>query len=251
MSSSSSSLSSLATLSSESERTTFIASLSADERSQLCDQLRALLSLATPTLAPTSKRTATVSRFTKETTIEVAVDLDGSGKSEISTGLGFLDHMFTALAKHSLIDITLDCKGDLEVDDHHTAEDCALALGQAIDISLGSTKAGIHRYGFAYAPLDEALSRAVVDISGRPSANIDLKFTRETVGKISTEMLTHVFQSLAIAAKITLHVSVIEGANDHHKAESAFKALALALRQAISLDPKRSSNDIPSTKGSL
>ena len=248
MSSSLSAVTSLASLSSDSERASFIASLSVEQRTQLSDQLSSLLSL----LAPASpKRTSTVKRSTKETSIEVSVDLDGTGKSEISTGLGFLDHMFTALAKHSLIDITLYCKGDLEVDDHHTAEDCALALGQAIDASLGQSKAGIHRYGFAYAPLDESLSRAVVDLSGRPSANIDLKFTRETVGKLSTEMLTHVFQSLAIAAKFTLHVTVLEGSNDHHKAESAFKALALALRQAVSIDSKRSSTDIPSTKGSL
>jgi len=251
MSSSTSSLTSFASLSSDSERSSFVASLTAEQRFQLSDQLKSLLSLVSSSLPSSTKRTATVKRSTKETTIEVTVDLDGSGKSDISTGLGFLDHMFTALSKHSLIDITLHCKGDLEVDDHHTAEDCALALGQALDESLGRSKAGIHRYGFAYAPLDEALSRAVVDISGRPSATVDLMFVRESVGKVSTEMLTHVFQSLATSAKLTLHVSVIEGSNDHHKAESAFKALALALRQAISIDSKRSSNDVPSTKGSL
>jgi imidazoleglycerol-phosphate dehydratase len=244
-------ISTLVAAHSQAERESVVAGLTSAQRSQVTTELQSLLSLlSSPTLVlPQTMRTATVKRSTNETTISVKVTLDGRGNSDISTGLGFLDHMFTALSKHSMIDISLQCKGDLEVDDHHTAEDCALALGQAIDEALGS-KAGIQRYGFAFAPLDEALSRAVVDISGRPSAHVDLKFVREMVGSISTEMLTHVFESFAIAAKMTLHVSVIEGSNDHHKSESSFKALALALRQAITIDPRRS-NDIPSTKGSL
>lgn len=241
---------SLVSLSNQKERDEMLASLSSEQRTFISKQLSSLLASVTASNQSNRKRTATVTRSTKETTITVTVDLDGSGKSEILTGLGFLDHMFTALSKHSMIDIKLICKGDLEVDDHHTAEDCALALGQAIDESLGPAKTGIQRYGFAFAPLDEALSRAVVDISGRPSAVVDLKFVREKVGAISTEMLTHVFQSLAMSAKLTLHVHVIEGANDHHKAESAFKALALAFKQAVFIDPRRS-NDVPSTKGTL
>lgn len=250
MASQSSTLSKLVSASSQAEREEILASLTTESRSEIVSQLSALLSLINNSTSSNRKRVATVSRKTKETTISVTVDLDGTGKSEISTGLGFLDHMFTALSKHSMIDINLTCKGDLEVDDHHTAEDCALALGQALDDALGPSKTGIQRYGSAYAPLDEALSRAVVDISGRPHAVVDLKFVREKVGSISTEMLAHVFQSLAMAAKITLHVHVIEGSNDHHKSESAFKALAIALRQAVSIDPRRA-NDVPSTKGSL
>jgi imidazoleglycerol phosphate dehydratase HisB len=245
-----SSILSLVSTPTQAEQQSFIASLTAEQRLELSTQLQSLVSLVTSFQSAPKGRTATVTRSTKETTISVRVDLDGSGKSEISTGIGFLDHMFTALSKHSMIDIYLQCKGDLEVDDHHTSEDCALALGAAIDDALGRAKTGIQRYGYAYAPLDESLARAVVDLSGRPSAQIDLKFVRERVGSISTEMLTHVFQSLAMAAKMTLHVTVIEGANDHHKSEAAFKALALALRQAISIDSRRL-NDVPSTKGSL
>lgn len=249
MASTNTNLLNLVSSTSQAEREALLAGLSSEARSEIASQLSSLLSQINQSQT-SGKRTATVSRKTKETTISVSIDLDGTGKSEISTGLGFLDHMFTALSKHSMIDIKLTCKGDLEVDDHHTAEDCALALGQAIDDALGPSKTGIQRYGSAYAPLDEALSRAVVDISGRPNATVDLKFVREKVGSISTEMLTHVFQSLAMSAKLTLHVHVIEGTNDHHKSESAFKALALALRQAIFIDPRRA-NDVPSTKGSL
>lgn len=241
-------LSTLTTSTSAEEKKAAIAGLSDQERADLTKTLQFLLAQVSAPNSP-EKRTATISRSTKETQISVTVDLDGTGKSTISTGIGFLDHMLTALSKHSFIDITLSCKGDLEVDDHHTAEDCALALGAALEAALGN-KAGLRRYGSAYAPLDEALARAVVDISGRPSAHIDLKLVREKVGQISTEMLTHVFQSLAVAAKLTLHVTVLEGANDHHKSEAAFKALALALREAVTIDARRL-NDIPSTKGSL
>jgi histidinol-phosphate aminotransferase len=194
-------------------------------------------------------RTSTISRATKETKVSCTVNLDGTGVAKVSTKLGFYDHMLTALAKHSKIDIELTCVGDLEVDDHHSVEDCALVLGACIDQALGD-KRGIRRYGSAYAPLDEALSRAVIDFSGRPSAVVQCHFAREMVGQVSTEMLTHALQSLATAARATLHVDVLRGDNDHHRAESAFKALALALRQAVAVDAADSMS-VPSTKGSL
>ena len=191
-------------------------------------------------------RRATVERKTKETDISLSVNIDGSGVSEISTGIGFLDHMLTALSKHGRMDLTLSCKGDLHVDDHHSVEDCGIVLGQAVKAALGDLR-GITRYGYAYAPLDESLSRAVVDISGRPFADVNLNLQRERIGNLSCEMLPHFFSSFATSASITLHVDVLKGKNDHHRAESAFKALALALRAAF----KREGTDIPSTKGVL
>lgn len=191
-------------------------------------------------------RRATVERKTKETDISLSVNIDGSGVSEISTGIGFLDHMLTALSKHGRMDLTLSCKGDLHVDDHHSVEDCGIVLGQAVKAALGDLR-GITRYGYAYAPLDESLSRAVVDISGRPFANVNLNLQRERIGNLSCEMLPHFLSSFATSAAITLHVDVLKGENDHHRAESAFKALALALRTAF----KREGTDIPSTKGVL
>lgn len=191
-------------------------------------------------------RTANVERKTKETEISLSLNIDGTGVSEISTGIGFLDHMLTALSKHGRIDLTLSCKGDLHVDDHHSVEDCGIVLGQAVKAALGDLR-GIARYGYAYAPLDESLSRAVVDISGRPFADINLSLQREQIGNLSCEMLPHFLSSFATSAAITLHVDVLKGKNDHHRAESAFKALALALRAAI----KREGTDIPSTKGVL
>ena len=191
-------------------------------------------------------RRATVERKTKETDISLSVNIDGSGVSDISTGIGFLDHMLTALSKHGRMDLTLSCKGDLHVDDHHSVEDCGIVLGQAVKAALGDLR-GITRYGYAYAPLDESLSRAVVDISGRPFADVNLNLQRERIGNLSCEMLPHFFSSFATSASITLHVDVLKGKNDHHRAESAFKALALALRAAF----KREGTDIPSTKGVL
>lgn len=191
-------------------------------------------------------RRATVERKTKETDISLSVNIDGSGVSEISTGVGFLDHMLTALSKHGRMDLTLSCKGDLHVDDHHSVEDCGIVLGQAVKAALGDLR-GITRYGYAYAPLDESLSRAVVDISGRPFADVNLNLQRERIGNLSCEMLPHFLSSFATSAAITLHVDVLKGENDHHRAESAFKALALALRTAF----KREGTDIPSTKGVL
>ena len=192
-------------------------------------------------------RTARVERRTGETEIRLSLDLDGTGRAEVQTGLGFLDHMLTALAKHGRLDLAQACDGDLEVDDHHTAEDCALALGMALDRALGDRR-GIRRFGHAYAPLDEALARVVVDLSGRPSAQVELGFRRERIGEIATENLAHVFVSLATTARMTLHVDVLRGSNDHHRAEAAFKALALALREAVALD---GSAEVPSTKGVL
>ena len=198
-------------------------------------------------MAATEARTATVRRTTQETDVSVELTLDGRGTAVVNTGIGFLDHMLAQLAKHSRMDLTLTCKGDLHIDDHHSAEDCAIALGQAFDRALGERK-GIARFGSAYAPLDEALSRAVVDISGRPHASIDLGLRREMIGQLSTEMIPHVLASFATNAVLTLHVDVLKGENDHHRAESAFKALALAIRQAIRRD---GTNDVPSTKGVL
>ncbi|KAK1920856.1 imidazoleglycerol-phosphate dehydratase [Papiliotrema laurentii] len=199
-----------------------------------------------------SSRTATVERTTSETQITCSIDLDhvpGVTKQviEVNTGIGFLDHMFTALAKHGGMSLTLNCKGDLHIDDHHTAEDCALALGAAFKKALGERK-GIKRYGYAYAPLDESLSRAVIDISSRPFFACQLPFTREKIGDLSTEMVSHLLQSFAFEAGVTLHVDCIKGENNHHIAESAFKALALAIRMAIS---RTGGDDVPSTKGVL
>ncbi len=192
-------------------------------------------------------RIANVQRHTRETQIEVTVNLDGTGQVDLRTGVGFLDHMLTALAFHARWDLQLQCAGDLQIDDHHTVEDCGLALGSAVDRALGE-RHGIRRFGDACAPLDEALSRCVVDLSGRPFAHIQLGLRREQLGKVSCENLTHFFQSLATTGRMTLHVDVLRGYNDHHRAESAFKAAALALRQAIQ---RESWHSIPSTKGSL
>jgi imidazoleglycerol-phosphate dehydratase len=192
-------------------------------------------------------RTATVLRQTAETKIACTVNLEGAGIARASTGLGFLDHMLTSLAKHSGIDLDLACSGDLHVDDHHSAEDCALALGSALDKALGDRR-GIARFGSAYAPLDEALARVVLDLSGRPTAVVNLMLVRDAVGDLAAENAGHVFRSLATNLRATLHVDVLRGENDHHKCEAAFKALALALRQAIA---RTGSNDLPSTKGAL
>eukprot|EP00128_Syssomonas_multiformis_P001799 Colp12_sorted_trinity150504_noHs@25995 len=192
-------------------------------------------------------RQATISRKTKETDIHVSLNLDGKGDSEINTGIGFFDHMLTALSKHSGFDLQITCKGDLHIDDHHSVEDCGLALGQAFKQALGDVK-GITRFGHAYCPLDEALSRAVVDISGRPHASVDLGLKREMIGQLSTEMIPHFFESFATTAGITLHVDVLKGQNDHHRSESAFKATAVALKTAVK---RTGSDDVPSTKGVL
>ena len=192
-------------------------------------------------------RTASLARTTRETDIALTVNLDGDGTSSIATGIGFLDHMLATLARHGGLRVDLTCKGDLDVDGHHTTEDCALALGQAIDNALGE-RVGITRFGYAYAPLDDALARVVVDLSGRPWAEVNLGLTRERIGALATENITHVFHSLAVALRANLHVDVLRGHNDHHRAEAAFKACALALRQALTLTGGR---EAPSTKGVL
>ncbi|MFZ4429162.1 MAG: imidazoleglycerol-phosphate dehydratase HisB [Phycisphaerales bacterium] len=192
-------------------------------------------------------RTASITRTTGETNVVAIVNLDGRGDAAISTGIGFLDHLLTSLSRHSRIDISLTCEGDLDVDDHHSAEDCALALGQAIDLALGERR-GFARFGHAYAPLDEALARVVVDVSGRPCAVVDLGLRREAIGGLACENIPHVITSLATTLRAAIHVDVLRGRNDHHRAEAAFKALALALRSAVARTEDAS---VPSTKGVL
>ncbi|HEX9216346.1 MAG TPA: imidazoleglycerol-phosphate dehydratase HisB [Gemmatimonadales bacterium] len=194
-----------------------------------------------------SARTATVTRTTRETSIRLTLDLDGTGKATIKTGIGFLDHLLDALARHARFDLALICEGDLQVDDHHTAEDCALALGEAIDRAL-TERRGVNRFGWALVPLDEALARAVVDLSGRPFADVSLGLRREAMGGLACENIPHLLRSLATASQLTLHVDVLKGENDHHRAEAAVKATALALRQAVA---RSGFDDVPSTKGTL
>jgi imidazoleglycerol-phosphate dehydratase len=194
-------------------------------------------------------RSATIIRKTKETDIEVAVNLDGTGKSEISTGIGFFDHMLDLLARHSRIDMTVKAKGDLHVDQHHTTEDVGIALGQAIKQALGDMR-GITRYASLHMPMDETLTRIAIDISGRPSLVFKTKFGRDKVGTFDTELVSEWFRAFAGNAGITLHVETLYGANDHHIAESCFKGLARALRTAVEIDP-RAKDEVPSTKGSL
>lgn len=191
-------------------------------------------------------RIATVARQTRETDITCTLNLDGQGNALVATGLGFLDHMLSSLARHGGLDLSLRAQGDLHIDDHHTAEDCALVLGQALDQALGD-KVGVRRFGHAYAPLDEALARSVVDLSGRPWPEVSIGLRRERLGDMACENLGHFLTSLAIAGRFTLHVDVLKGRNDHHRAEAAFKATALALRDAVQVI----SSTVPSTKGVL
>jgi imidazoleglycerol-phosphate dehydratase len=191
-------------------------------------------------------RRADFERETKEVTIRGYLDLDGSGTSDVKTGLGFLDHMLTTVARHGHFELDLTATGDTEVDDHHTVEDCAILLGRALNRALGD-RTGIARFGHAYVPLDEALSRAVVDLSGRSWAEISIDFTRDTIGEVATENLVHFLRSFAIEGRMALHIDLLRGDNDHHKAESAFKAMAIALRRAVAAD----GSGIPSTKGTL
>jgi len=199
-----------------------------------------------PNTILSSARTARVSRETRETRVCVDLSLDGTGRVVIDTGIGFLDHMLVALATHARLDLELSCTGDLQVDDHHTAEDCAITLGRAFDQALGSRE-GITRFGSAYAPLDESLARAVIDCVTRPVASVSLGLRRERLGTLSCENIPHFLSSFATAARLTLHVDVLKGENDHHRAEAAFKALALAIRDAVAI----SSTGVPSTKGVL
>ena len=194
-------------------------------------------------------RTASVNRTTKETEISLDLDLDGTGASSISTGIGFLDHMLDLLARHSRIDLTIKAKGDLHIDHHHTTEDVGIALGQAVKQALGDMK-GITRYADVHVPMDEALTRVALDISGRPFLVFKAEFGRDKVGSFDTELVQEWFQAFAMNSGVTLHVATLYGTNDHHIAESCFKALARALRAALAIDA-RAANEIPSTKGSL
>ena len=194
-------------------------------------------------------RKATLKRTTKETDIEVAVDLDGTGASAISTGIGFFDHMLDLLARHSRIDITVNAKGDLHVDHHHTTEDVGITLGQAVKQALGDMK-GISRYADVHVPMDEALTRVAVDVSGRPFLVFKATFVRDKVGTFDTELVQEWFQAFAMNAGVTLHLETLYGTNDHHIAESCYKGLARALRAAVSIDA-RAKDEVPSTKGTL
>ena len=194
-------------------------------------------------------RQATITRTTSETDITLSLDLDGTGQSQIATGIGFLDHMLTALSRHSLIDLSVQAKGDLHIDFHHTTEDIGIVLGQAVLKALG-TKAGIRRYGSALVPMDEALAEAAIDISGRGFLVWNVTFTRDKVGEMDTELFEEFFRAFSANAQIALHINQRAGTNNHHIAEGCFKAVARALRAAVEPDP-RTQGVIPSTKGAL
>jgi imidazoleglycerol-phosphate dehydratase len=193
-------------------------------------------------------RSATGRRKTKETDISISLEIDGNAKAEISTGIGFLDHMLELFVKHGMFNVNLKCKGDLHVDDHHTTEDVAIVLGQAFGKALGD-KSGISRYGHAYVPMDESLARCVVDLSGRSALVFHAEFNRKKVGDLSTEMIRHFFQSFADNVKANIHIEILYGSNTHHKIEAMFKAFARALRLACEKDARV--KGIPSTKGKL
>jgi imidazoleglycerol-phosphate dehydratase len=194
-------------------------------------------------------RKASVKRTTKETAVEVTIDLDGEGRSSITTGIGFLDHMLDLLARHSRIDMEIKAKGDLHIDHHHTTEDVGIALGQAVKQALGDMK-GITRYADVHLPMDEALTRVALDISGRPFLVFRVDFVRDKVGPFDTELVQEWFQAFAVNAAMTVHVATLYGTNDHHIAESCFKGLARALRAAVAID-RRAAHEVPSTKGTL
>ncbi len=194
-------------------------------------------------------RAATIKRKTSETGVEVSVDLDGTGKADVKTGVGFFDHMLDLLARHSRIDLTVRADGDLHVDFHHTTEDVGIALGQAVRKALGDM-AGITRYASLYMPMDETLTRVALDVSGRPVLVFKAAFPRQKIGEFDTELVREWFQAFAMNAGVTLHVETLYGDNSHHIAESCFKGLARALRVALAIDP-RNAGEIPSTKGQL
>lgn len=194
-------------------------------------------------------RTAEVTRNTRETRITVRINLDGTGQSKLQTGIGFFDHMLDQIARHGLIDLDIHCEGDLHIDGHHTVEDVGITLGLAVAKAVGD-KAGLTRYGHSYVPLDEALSRVVIDLSGRPGLHMDCKFTSGSIGAFDTQLTFEFFQGFANAALATIHIDNLKGHNAHHQAETMFKAFGRALRMATTADP-RSAGVIPSTKGSL
>ncbi len=199
--------------------------------------------------APNPPRVAEVQRDTKETQIRARVNLDGTGLAQLATGIGFFDHMLDQVARHGLIDIEIDAKGDLHIDGHHTVEDVGITLGLAVAKAVGD-KAGLTRYGHAYVPLDEALSRVVIDFSGRPGLHMDIPFKSGMVGGFDTQLTYEFFQGFANHALVTLHIDNLKGANAHHQCETVFKAFGRALRMALTIDA-RSIGMIPSTKGSL
>src|SRR3954471_5832004 len=195
-----------------------------------------------------NSRSAEISRQTKETRVKISLNLDGTGKSSPETGVGFLNHMLDLFARHSLIDLTVNAEGDLEVDAHHTVEDVGIVLGQVLEKALGD-KRGIYRYGWANLPMDESLAQVALDLSGRPAFVFKVNFTSGSIGDFPTELIEEFFKALANSAKMNLHITVPYGTNNHHIAEAIFKATARALRQAVMLDPRN--HDVPSTKGSL
>ncbi|HBH26236.1 MAG TPA: imidazoleglycerol-phosphate dehydratase HisB [Rhodospirillaceae bacterium] len=197
----------------------------------------------------TAPRTATVHRATKETDITVTLDLDGQGRAEVATGIGFFDHMLEQLARHGLMNLTVQAKGDLHIDGHHTVEDTGLALGQALREALGERR-GITRYGWALVPMDEALARVAVDLSGRPGLTWDVPLARERLGGMDTELFREFFGGFVQAGGLSLHAASLYGTNDHHRVEGVFKAAARALRAAVAPDP-RAAGAVPSTKGVL
>ena len=194
------------------------------------------------------KRIVQIERKTKETKIKLELNLEGSGKSDVKTGIGILDHMLDLWTFHGLFNLKLTCKGDLEIDTHHTTEDIAIALGSALDEAVGEKK-GIVRYGFSYVPMDEALLRVALDLSGRPEFVFSGEFFQSSIGILNTQMIRHYFKSLAMSSRMTLHMSILYGINDHHKCEGLFKALGKALRQAVEIDPRRIG--VASSKGIL
>jgi imidazoleglycerol-phosphate dehydratase len=196
-----------------------------------------------------AQRSATVARTTKETDISVSIDLDGTGQAELATGIPFLEHMLDQVARHGLCDLAIKASGDTDIDDHHTVEDVGITLGQAFAQALGD-KAGIRRYGHAYVPLDEALSRVVIDFSGRPGLEYHASYPRARIGEFDVDLLHEFFQGFVNHAQVTLHIDCLRGANAHHIAETIFKAFGRALRMALETDP-RMEGHIPSTKGSL
>ena len=194
------------------------------------------------------KRIAKIERITSETKIKLELNLDGSGKADVKTRIGFLDHMLDLWAFHGLFNLKLNCKGDLEIDAHHTTEDIALALGSALDEAVGEKK-GIVRYGYSYLPMDEALLRVALDLSGRPEFVFSGEFAQSSIGHLDTQMIRHFFKSLAMSSKMTLHMPILYGIREPHKCEGLFKALGRALRQAVEIDPRRTG--VASTKGIL
>lgn len=208
-----------------------------------------MTSNALVTTQPSTARTAEVQRNTAETRVHVRVNLDGTGQARLNSGIGFLDHMLDQIARHGLIDLDVECAGDLHIDGHHTVEDIGITLGQAFAQAIGDKK-GIRRYGHAYVPLDEALSRVVIDFSGRPGLEMDVQFTAGSIGQLDTQLVYEFFQGFVNHAGVTLHIDNLKGINAHHQCETVFKAFARALRSALTRDP-RAAGTIPSTKGSL